>query len=483
MNEAILTFDLGTTRLKVAGFTLNGALLHQETARHVEHADGAFTWQDADAWWHDALRLGRRVAQHVAQRGDEIVAISLTGRAGAAIFTDVDGNVVVHPWSDDRHRAELAELRAWRRENGTLSDYGAALLAKYLWLVRDDSQLRARIARAFYGKDFLLYRMSGTHYTDPSSGPDALAWDTRALERASAPASLVPTPALPWRIAGGLVRDAADALGLPTAVPVIVGAHDGISANVGAGAARARDYALTLGTHAVVRAVLDSAPPSARRFYGLPPDRHVLGGNAFMGGRAADWFIDVTTHDPIEQRVERFRLLDAEAETVSIGARGVRFLPFLAGRIAPEARPRASASFIGLRAEHGKADLYRAVLEGTAFAIAAVYEQVRAWCGAPAVIRVTGGGAASELWLRILATVLRTPLDVTDLAVEGRGAAIFAAVALGHHADYDAAGDRMVRVTRRVEPDDSAAPHYERVQRQWSEAERLTRALDTLERS
>ena len=478
MTDAFLTIDLGTTRLKVATFAPDGTLLEQRTARHAEYAAGNERWQNVDEWWRDTLRLGSHVVERLRIEGRRVLAVSVTGRAGAAIFTDAAGDVRFQPWSDDRHRAELAELRAWRKGNADLSDYGAALLAKYLWLVRSDSRHRALIARAFYGKDFLLYRLTGAHYTDPSSGPDSLAWDPRALERATIGAGVVPTPALPWRIAGGLGPEAAAALGLPTGTPVVIGAHDGVSANVGAGAARPHDWALTLGTHAVVRTVLSAAPEGARRFYGLPPDRHVLGGNAYMGGRSADWFIDVTTNDSIEERAARFRSLDAAAADVPIGARGIRFMPFLAGRIAPDSRPRATASFTGLRTDHSRADLYRAVLEGTAFAIGAVYRQLSGWCGAARTMRVTGGGVASELWLQMLAAVLEMPLEVTDSAVEGRGAAIFAAVALGRHRDYDTAADAMVHVTRRVLPDDALVAQYESIYRHWLDVERVTRGLD-----
>jgi xylulokinase len=481
MTDAFLTFDLGTTRLKAAAFTTDGELLDQHTARHEEHVVGTERWQNADGWWRESVRLGARIVERLNTDGRRVCAISLTGRGGAGVFTDASGNVLVQPWSDDRHRAELAELRAWRKGNADLSEYGAALLAKYLWLVRQDPRHRTRIARAFYAKDFLLHRLTGTHLTDASSGPDALAWDPRALERATVPASVVPTPVLPWLIAGGLDSDAAAALGLSTGIPVAVGAHDGICANVGAGASRPRDYALTLGTHAVVRAVVETAPPGARRFYGLPPDRHVLGGNAWMGGRAADWFVDITTNDSIEARDARFGVLDAAAVDVPIGSRGIRFMPFLAGRVAPASRPRATATFAGLRATHSQADLYRAVLEGTAFAIGAVYEQLAAWCGPARVIRVTGGGAASGLWLEVLAAVLKTPLEATDTAVEGRGAAIFAAVALGMYSDYDAAADAMVRVTRHITPDDSVVAQYEAVHRDWLEVELATRTLDDRE--
>src|SRR5262245_52758695 len=108
MTDAYLTIDLGTTRLKVAAFADDGTLLDLQTTRHDEHAAGTERWQNADAWWRDTLRLGARVVQRLKDDGRRVLAASLTGRAGAGVFTDSTGAVLVQPWSDDRHRTELA---------------------------------------------------------------------------------------------------------------------------------------------------------------------------------------------------------------------------------------------------------------------------------------------------------------------------------------------------------------------------------------
>ena len=322
-----------------------------------------------------------------------------------------------------------------------LSNYAAALLAKKQWFVANEPTRARQLRHVLYAKDFLIYRLTGQAVTDYTSGPDASSWDARALAH-TACENVVPRPALPWDVAGPLDRTAATALGLAPGIPVVVGAHDGICANVGAGAGYPGAYAITLGTHAVVRTIRTDVPNGAFRFYGLPPGRHVIGGNAVMGGRAADWFLDIVFGANDRTRARHFKTMDTAAGAVPPGAAGVRFLPFLSGQVAPESRPGANGVFTGLRAAHDRATLYRGVLEGGAFAVRAVFDQIHAWCGDPSVIRLTGGGATSALWCDILANMLGRPLESSDAAVEGRGAAIFATVALGLYPDYDAAAQR-----------------------------------------
>ena len=290
---------------------------------------------------------------------------------------------------------------------------------------------------------------------------------------------LLPTPALPWEIAGGLTKAAAAETGLRAGTPVAVGAHDGICANVGAGAIKPGEYAITLGTHAVARTVTLAWPPGATRFYALPPDRHIIGGNAMLGGRALDWLLDITKG--AGDREQDYREAESFATALSPGAEGVTFLPFLAGQVAPDRRPAATGAFAGLRLGHGPAALYRAVFEGTAFAVADIVDQIAGWCGPPNRIRLTGGGAASPLWRQILADVLNSAVEATDEAAEGRGAAMFLAVGLGLHPDYAAAVDAMVPAVRRFEPVPSAATTYATVRARWRSVRDMMRPLDALD--
>ena len=474
VDDAILTYDLGTTRIKVALFALRGRLIGQRAARHREYREGNRAWQDADGWWSDAVRLTKEL---LAAKPRRVVAISVSGRGGAAVFVGRDGTVIGQPWSDRRHAAELGSLVEWRKGGAHLSNYAAALLAKKLWFTTNEPVRARQLRHALYAKDFLIYRLTGTAVTDRTSGPDAAQWDARALDHTDS-ANLVPKVALPWDIAGPLDPRAAQALDLPAGTPVVVGAHDGICANVGAGAGHPGAYAITLGTHAVVRAIRSDIPEGSFRFYDLPPDRHVIGGNAVMGGRAADWFLDLVFGANDRSRARHFVAMDAAAADVPAGSGGVRFLPFLSGQVAPESRPGASAVFTGLRTSHGRSNAYRAVLEGGAFAIRSIFDQIQAWCGEPSMLRLTGSGARSRIWCEILASTIGRAIEASDEAVEGRGAAVFAAVALGLYPDYDAAAAKLVPVKMRYEPDPKLTAEYATLYLDWLTVSDVTRPLD-----
>src|SRR5438128_972656 len=118
-----------------------------------------------------------------------------------------------------------------------------------------------------------------------ASGLDACAWPLDVLAETGLPIEVLPAVRLPWECAGQLTSEAARALGLPPGLPVAVGAHDGVAAQIGSGMIAPGDAALTLGTHAVLRVVVPQVPEAAARFrfyslWGEADARTVAGGNA-----------------------------------------------------------------------------------------------------------------------------------------------------------------------------------------------------------
>jgi xylulokinase len=140
----------------------------------------------------------------------------------------------------------------------------------------------------------------------------------------------------------------------------------------------------------------------------------------------------------------------------------VLFLPYLSGERTPHADPYARAAFTGLGLEHGRAALTRAVLEGVAYGLRDSLELLRQLGVRAESGRVSGGGARSRLWLRIVASTLGIPLELT-VAEEGAafGAALLGAVAAGAFSDVHDAVEACVRPGERFEPDEGWMRAYE----------------------
>src|SRR5256885_2051065 len=192
---------------------------------------------------------------------------------------------------------------------------------------------------------------------------------------------------------------------LPPALesPQAGGAGDQGAGAVGVGAVTPDVASVVLGTSGVVLVPTDAAQADAR----LQGSAHAVAGRWFSMGvilsaaGSLRWLRDVLDAP--------YDVLLAEAERCPPGADGLTFLPYLTGERAPHFDPQARGAFAGLTVRHGRGHLVRAVLEGVAYALRDVAAVVEG--GDAATARVSGGGARGDLWLRIAASALRTPLQ------------------------------------------------------------------------
>src|SRR5215212_4027210 len=123
---------------------------------------------------------------------------------------------------------------------------------------------------------------------------------------------------------------------------------------------------------------------------------------------------------------------------------------------------RASGSFVGLTARHGRAQLTRAIMEGVVLSMRDGLEVMRALGTAVDEVRATGGGARSPLWLQLQADVYGCPIRRTGVD-EGPayGAALLAGLASGVFTDLEAATSTVRLRESIIEPDPTRARRYD----------------------
>jgi xylulokinase len=260
-------------------------------------------------------------------------------------------------------------------------------------------------------------------------------------------------------IVGKIIPAAAAATGLLAGTPVVAGAGDQAAGATGMGIVRPGDVSATIGTSGVVFAATDApiTDPRGRLHtfcHAIPGRWHVMGVTQ-AAGLSLRWFRDnfgVDANGP--NKVEPYDQLSAEAAQVPPGAGGVLWAPYLMGERTPHLDPEARAALVGLAADHTRANVVRAILEGVAFSLKDTLTIFRE-LGVPVhAIRLGGGGARSVLWRQIQADVYGQGVETVQ-AEEGAayGAALLAGVGIGMWASVDAACDAVVRVAKRTAPD------------------------------
>ena len=318
---------------------------------------------------------------------------------------------------------------------------------KLLWLRRNEPEAFGRIARIMLPKDYVRLRLTGEWATDVADASGTLlldvahrGWSAEVLGALDLDPGLLPRCSSHPRSRGSRSRSDDVAAG----IPVAAGAGDCAAAALGVGIDRPGPLSIVMGTSGVVFAALPAfaSDPQARVHafcHAVPGQWHAMGVMLSAAG-SLQWLRDRLAPEA------SFAELVSEAEAWGPGSKGC-----CSRRTSPVSalltRTRAArGAFTGLELRHDRGALVRAVLEGVAFGLRDSLELVRELGGPADRARASGGGARG-LWLRIVASVLGIPIELTAVA-EGSayGAALLGGVAGGLFADVQEAVARCVRV-------------------------------------
>lgn len=118
------------------------------------------------------------------------------------------------------------------------------------------------------------------------------------------------------------------------------------------------------------------------------------------------------------------------------------YVPFLYGT---NESGRSLAALEGLSHAHTVGHILRAVYEGVVFSHYTHILRLLENRDPPAAIKLAGGAARSRVWVQMFADVCGLPVETVEVNELGTlGAAMSAAVAVGHYRDYHEAAERMV---------------------------------------
>ena len=145
------------------------------------------------------------------------------------------------------------------------------------------------------------------------------------------------------------------------------------------------------------------------------------------------------------------------------------------GERTPHLDPKSRAALVGLTAQHTRAHVIRAILEGVSFSLRDTFT-IFSELGVPVnSVRLGGGGARSSLWQQIQADSYGMPVDLIA-AEEGAayGAALLAGVGAGVWQSVESACKAAVRVAKRVE---AIKPNVELMNQRYKEYRKMYPAL------
>lgn len=450
----VIGLDIGTT-------STIGILIEPATRKVVAQESRPVTlfaphpgWAEEDPleWWENVCAICRDLVR--AAGATPIGAVGVTGMVPAVVLLDAQGGLLRRSiqQSDGRCEAEVAALARATDPAAFLARTGNGInqqlvLAKLRWLATHEPQVFARIATVFGSYDYIAHRLTGARRVERNWALEGGFLDLAAMRLAPdlcalggiAPACVPPLIG-PTDIGGHITAEAARATGLAEGVPVIGGVADHVASAYAAGVVAPGQVLLKFGGAGDVLAASDSARPDPRLFMDYHPVPGLFMPNGCMAstGSMLNWAAALLA--PAEARPHA--RLDALAATVPPGAEGLTMLPYMLGEKSPIHDPNARGVLAGLTLGHGAGHVWRAALEGAAYAFrhhVAVFDELGY---RPAELLASDGGSASAVWMQIVADVHQMPVQVlAGHPGSCLGAAWLAALGVGLVDDHAGVGD------------------------------------------
>ncbi|MGQ9681646.1 MAG: FGGY-family carbohydrate kinase [Anaerolineae bacterium] len=487
----LLGIDVGTTNTKVVLCDPEGRIQGQASAPTPTSpvAPGQAT-SDPEEVYATVLRAMGQAASQCPSA--EVVGIAVSSMAEAGVPLD-SHNVPIYPiiaWHDNR----TLPYRAWWAERldedaqyaiTGLQPGHIYSLNKLLWLRDHEPATYRRLARWLSVSDYVAYRLCGVQAMSYSQASRTLAFDVRSLQWSDSLLQLsgvapgvFPTGVSSGQALGPLCSAAARACGLTPRALVAAGGHDHLCAALACGVVAPGTLLDSIGTTEAMLTPLGEprTTPEVRRLglhcgvHVVPRTYYAIGG--LLGiGPLQSWLVqNLLGLGPGDEAYTRLAALVADSPP---GARGLLFLPFLAGGGAPQIDPRAAGGWLGLRLQHTCADMARAALEGVAFELRRLLDSIAVVSDAAGVaaLRAVGGGSRSDLGLQLRADVtgrlVQAPASPERAAL---GAALLGGLGAGVYAHPQEAA-RVYAAARTFYPDP---------QRQQLYAERYGQYLQAL---
>ncbi len=508
----ILAIDNGTQSVRAILFDLHGNIIAKEQVFLEAYFSTHPGWaeHDAEDYWQAVCTACQRLWTAHPHARASIQGVAVTTQRGTMINLDKDGKPLrpAITWLDQRRTDDVPPINplwslAFKLAGvaSTINYFRAEAEAN--WIKANQPDVWNKTHKYVMLSGYLNYRMCGSFIDSIGSQvgylpfdykrmawakPGDWKWQALAVKREWMPDLVQPGARM------GTISAAASAdTGIPVGLPLIAAAADKACEVIGAGCQQPHIGCLSYGTTATINttsAKYVEVTPLIPPYPSALPNAYSTEVQISRGFWMVNWFKEQFGHHEQHQSAKSGiapeALFDELVNSAPPGSMGLILQPYWSPGIKVPG-PEAKGAIIGFGDVHTRAHVYRAILEGLAYALREGKERTEKRSGVPITeLRISGGGSQSDAAMQLTADIFGLPTSRPHIyETSALGAAIDAAVGLGLHPDFDTAVKAMTRIGQTFEP--NAEHHatynglYHRVyQKMYGRLQPLYRAIQEI---
>lgn len=489
----IFAIDNGTQSVRALLFDLEGNLVGKGKTEIEPYFSNQPGWaeQHPDYYWDSLGKACDSLWQSVDVSPVQVRGVTVTTQRGTVVNLDRQGHVLRPAiiWLDQRHAAVDEPVKGpWGLAfkalglEDTITRFREKAQAN--WIQQQQPDIWQRTDKFLLLSGYLNWRLTGRYVDSTGSqvgyipfdykrqrwaGKRDFKWQILPLTQAQLPELVAPGTTV-----GELQPEAAAHLGLPAGLPVIAAASDKACEVLGSGGLTPDTGCMSYGTTATINTTSARYIEPIRFMPPYPaavPHHYCTEVMIYRGFWMVSWFKHEfglrERHLAQARGIQPEQLFDELVQAVPPGSMGLMLQPYWSPGVR-EPGPEAKGSIIGFGDVHTRAHIYRAILEGLAYALREGRERIEKRSGvAMRRLRVAGGGSQSDVAMQLTADIFNLPAERPHTyETSGLGAAMDAAVGLGLVADFPTAVRQMTRVGRCFEPNPENVRLYDRLYRE-----------------
>ena len=475
MARLLMGIDIGTYSSKGVLTSLNGEIIAEARAEHeMSIPKPGFAEHDAEeVWWKDFKEISKKLTNNLSS-DDKIEGVGVSAIGACVLPVDSQGKPLrpgILYGVDTRAEDQIKKIEdKYSRES--LVEFGGTRLTtqavgpKIMWIKENEPEIYEMTHKFITSTSYIIHKLTGKFVIDAHTATEfnplidirKIAWDDRFAGDIT---DLERLPEIGWsnEVAGVVLPQAEVETGIPTGTPINFGAVDALSEAVSVGVVDVGELMIMYGSTAFFIFYIKDPVPTYELWLeaGVFEGQYEYSAGLSTSGSATTWFRDNFAKELIQAEKQggknAYEVLAKEAETSPVGANGLIMLPYMSGERTPIFDPKARGVFAGLSLSHTRADMYRAVLEGTAYAIRMNLEAMRK---AGAEIKhgvAVGGGTSNELWLQMVSDVSGIPQLLPEKTIGASyGDAFLAGLASGAIDNIDTLKTDWVKNKKEIQP-------------------------------
>lgn len=485
-NPLVLTFDFGTQSVRTALIDRKGniqAISKKQYEPVYFSVEKGYAEQDPNLYWEFALAALKELTANHKELLHDIIGASVTTFRDSSVQLD-SNNEPIRPcilWLDQRMAKAKEKLPFLSKVafalvgmTNTIELNRKRTVAH--WLKENEPDIWSKTKKYVNISTYLIYKLTGVLADSPSSmtGHYPIDFKHRRWYKKGALKGdifgihprMLPELRQPGEVLGIIKDSIADEVGLPHGIKVYATGSDKACETVGLGALSKDVGAISYGTACTIEVSNQKYHEPEKFLPAYPaavPGWYNMDVQIYRGYWMLTWFSKNFAGELEDeaklQHTSMEEILNSQLSDVPPGSDGLVLQPYWGPGLS---RPLSKGAIIGFSDVHTRAHLYRAIIEGIAYALKEGLEGIeKSQRHKVKRLMISGGGSQNDQICQITADIFNLPVSrVQTFETTSLGAAIATFVAAGI---YESVGDAMAAMshtTTTFEPNEVASQQY-----------------------